>query len=279
MAVPTVDQAFITRFNKDVHLTYTFDAPKLRSLVRTDADVNGSTARFYKLGTVNATTKARNGEVPLSNPDHAYVTATMEDRYAAVPIDKLDLSKMNEDLRGAYVKRIVTAFAQPTDNDILAAMDGTTTTVTVATNLTRGDSLAIAEKLDANDVPRDGRRFAVVTPHAWSFLMSIDQFVRSDYVGPDDLPFKRIGMEVRTWNSIHWMVHSKLSGVGTAAAKCYAWHQDAVGHGINAEIQTTWSWENLKQAWACVGSMSMGAALIDTLGVVEFAVNDTTALP
>lgn len=279
MAVPTVDQAFITKYEKDVHLTYRLMAPKLRGLVRTDADVNGQTARFYKVGQVVATTKARNGEVPLSNPDHSFVTATMVDRYAAVPIDKLDISKMNEDLRGTYVKAMVAAFAQPTDNDILAAMNASTTTVTVATNLTRADALTIASVLDANFVPRDGRRFCVVTPKAWAFLMSIDQFVRSDYVGPDDLPFKRQGMAVRTWNDMHWMVHPGLTGVGTATATCFAWHYEAVGHGINAEISTTWAWENLMQGWSCVGSMSMGAALINTAGVVKFNVNDTSALP
>ena len=48
MAVATPDQAFITKFEKDIHLTYRLMASKLRGLVRTDADVNGSTARFYK---------------------------------------------------------------------------------------------------------------------------------------------------------------------------------------------------------------------------------------
>ena len=279
MAVATPDQAFITKFEKDIHLTYRLMASKLRGLVRTDADVNGSTARFYKLGTVIATTKARNGEIPQSNPDHSFVTATMLDRYASIPIDKLDLEKMNEDLRGTYVKAMVAAFAQPTDNDILTAMNGSTTTVTVATNLTRGDTLAISEKLDSNFVPRDGRRFCVVSPHAWSFLMSIDQFVRSDYNGPEDLPFKKQGMSVRTWNDLHWFVHPGLTGVGTATATCFAWHMDSVGHGINADLQTMWDWQIEKWQWLCAGGMSMGAALINTAGVVKFNVNDTTALP
>jgi hypothetical protein len=279
MPAPTVDQGFITKFEKDVHLEYRLMSSKLRGLVRTDADVNGSTARFYKLGTVVASTKARNGEIPLSNPNHSFVTATMADRYAALMIDKLDLTKMNEDLRTSYVKAMVAAFAQPTDNDILTAMNGSTTTVTVATNLVRGDALAISEKLDTNYVPRDGRRFCAITPHAWSFLMSIDQFVRSDYVGPDDLPFKKQGISVRTWNDLHWFVHPGLTGVGTAAATCFAWHYDSVGHGINSDIETTWDWENLSKAWSCAGSMSMGAALINTAGVVKFNVNDTTALP
>lgn len=279
MAVATVDQGFITKFEQDTHLVYRLMAPKLRGLVRTDGDVNGSTARFYKLGTVIATTKARNGDIPMSNPDHAFATATMTDRYASIPIDKLDLTKMNEDLRSKYVQAMVAAFAVPTDLDILTAMGTSTTTVTVATNLTRGDALAIGEKLDANRVPRDGRRFAVVSPHAWSFLMSIDQFVRSDYVGPDDLPFKKQGMSVRTWNDLHWFVHPDLSGVGTATASCFAWHFDSVGHGINAELATMWDWDIKKWAWICAGAMSMGACLVDTLGVVKFVVNDTTALP
>lgn len=279
MAAPTVSEAFITKFEKDVHLTFRLMAPKLRGLVRTDADVNGSTARFYKLGTVIATTKARNGEVPMSNPEHAYVTATMQDRYARIHIDKLDLDKMNEDLRTAYVKSIVAGFAVPVDNDIITAMNTTSTTITVASNITRPNALDIGVKFDGNNVPRDGRRFCVVTPKAWGFLMSIDQFVRSDYVGPDDLPFKKMGIQVRTWNDIHWMVHPALPGVGTATATCFAWHYDAVGHGINSDIVTTWDWDNPKQGFSCVGRMSMGAALIDPLGCIKFNVDDTASLP
>ena len=97
---PTIDQTFITKFNNDMHLTYRQIGSKFRGLVRTDASVKAETCRFYKLGTVRASSKSRNGEIPASNPDHAYATATMADRYCLVYVDELDLTKLAVDVRG-----------------------------------------------------------------------------------------------------------------------------------------------------------------------------------
>ncbi len=280
MAGPTVDQAFITKFEKDTHLTYRQMSSKFRGLVRTDAQVNGSTARFYKLGTVAASTKARNGEIPASNPDHAYVTCTMTDRYNLIYLDQLDLKKMNEDLRGSYVKAVAAAYGVVTDTDIITAMGTSTTTYAPGSgNWTRNGALTVAQKLDSNNVPRDGRRFCAVSPIGWAFLMTIDQFVRSDYTGPDDLQFKKTGVSIKTWNDMHWFVSTALSGVGTASCVSLAWHYDAVGHGINSDVDTMWDWDNARRAWSLSSSMSMGASLIDTTGVVKITLDDTAALP
>lgn len=286
MAGPTIDQAFITKFNTDMHLTYRQMSSKFRGLVRTDAQVKGSTGRFYKLGTVSVSGKARNGEIPASNPDHSYVTVTMYDRYLLQYVDELDLTKLSVDVRNAYVRAGASAFGIDTDATIIAALaagynssyaiDATANTYK---SIDRATALGISEKLDANNVPRDGRRFCAVTPHAWSSLMSIDQFVRADYNGPDDLPFKRVGLEVRTWNGIHWFVSTQLAGTGTSAAYCWAWHMEAAGHGINSEINTTWDWENDRRAWSYSGSLSQGATVIDDLGIVRVKVDDTQALP
>ena len=53
---------------------------------------------------------------------------------------------------------------------------------------------------------------------------------------------------------------------------------DAVGHGINSELATSWDWENTRRAWSMSGSMSMGATVIDATGIVEVRLDDTTAL-
>jgi hypothetical protein len=287
MAGPTIDQAFITKFETDLHLTYRQMGPLFRGLVRTDAQVRGSTARFYKLGQITVGPKARNGDIAASNATTSFVTATMADRYALIYLDELDLAKLSVDVRNGYLQAGAAAFGLDTDATIIAAIQAGRNAsykidITAATykNIDRGTALLIGEKLDSNNVPRDGRRFCAVTPRGWSSLMSIDQFVRADYNGMDDLPFKRMGRPVRTWNDIHWFVSpASLPGSGTSAAFCYAWHMDAVGHGINSDLNTSWDWENEKRSWSMSGSLSQGATVIDDLGVIEVAVNDTQALP
>lgn len=280
MAGPTIDQAFITKFNRDVHLVYQQKKSKIRGTVRTDADVDGNKVRFQKIGTVTAQSKGRHGDIPPSNPDHSYVEATMNDRYTLDYIDKLDLTKLNIDLRGGYVETHARAFGRETDDQIITAMTAgaTLTQGTYSGNLTRNFVLEACEQLDAGDVDDDGMRFGLITPRSWSHLMTVSEFVSGDYVGPD-LPFTKIGLEMRTWNGVHWIKHTRLPGRGTSQAKNYLYHFASVGHGINDEVDITWDWENKKKAWSGAGSMSMGAVVIDSAGLVELRVDDTAALP
>lgn len=280
MAAPTIDQAFITQFNRDLHLTYRQMGSKLRGLVRTDGQVVGSSVNFYKLGTLTATTKARNGEIPAQNPDHSKVTATMADYYAALYVDQLDLTKLEVDLRSGYVKAGASAFAIKTDQIIIDALS-TGATVNFggySGNWTRNNALKAVATLDAAFVPDDGKRFGLLTATGWSHMMAIDQFVRSDYIGPD-MPFKQMGIEARTWLGVHWIKHQYLPGAGTSQVKNYVFHSSAVGHGINADVSSQWQWKNERWAWHMAGAMSMGAVVIDPTGIVEVRLDDTAALP
>jgi hypothetical protein len=253
---------------------------KLRGLVRTDGQVVGSSVNFYKLGTLAAVTKARNGDIPVQNPDHSKVTATMSDHYIHMLADQLDLTKLEVDVRKGYVDAGASAFGIKTDQIIIDAMStGATVNFGAYTgNLTKAQALLGVQKLNEAFVPDDGKRFALISAAGWSHLMNIDQFVRSDYVGPD-LPFKQMGIEARTWLGVHWMCSQYLPGVGTATAKYYLFHSSAVGHGINADVSTQWQWKNEKWAWSMAGAMSMGAVVIDPTGIVEMRFNDTAALP
>ena len=279
MPGPTIDQAFITKFNRDLHLTYQQQKSKLRGTVRTDGEVNGSTVRFQKLGSISMVSKARNGEIPVSNPAHTYADATMADKYLRVLIDKLDLTKLNIDVRNGYINSMAAAAARETDDILITAMDSTTVeTNSYSGNLTRNKVLTAINLLDAANVPDDGMRFAAISPAAWAHMMCIDQFVRSDYIGPE-LPFTKTGVEVRTWLGVHWMKHTRLSGVGTATCKSYLYHSSSVGHGIASDVDMQWVWNNGVFAWDGAGALSMGAVVIDTSGIVEVQIDDTAALP
>jgi hypothetical protein len=276
----TIDDAFIDKFNADVHVAYQQMMSKLRGTVRTDADVRASKVRFQKLGVITTTTKGRNGEIPPTNPEHTWVEATMADSYALIYVDQLDLTKLNIEIRGNYVTEMAAAFARETDDIIIDAMAaGATQTVGTGYGgaMTRNLALEAVELLDVNEVPNDGNVYCAITPRQWAHLMTVEEFQNSDYNGPD-LPFTK-RQDVRTWYGVHWMKHNRLPGARTANCDCYMWHRSALGHGINAEVDITWDWENPRKAWSAAGSMSMGATTIDANGFIEIQVDDTAALP
>jgi Phage capsid protein len=279
MPSPTIDEAFIIKFNDDAHLAFQQRASKIRGTVRTDASVMASKVRFQKIGTTIAKQKARNGDIPPSNPEHTYAEAIMEDWYDLILVDQLDLTKLNIEIRGNYIKTLSYSFGRKTDDILLAAMQaGATNNMFAYTgNLDRNNALLAVEALQRLDVDLDGNIFALVSPRGWAHLMAIQEFASSDYVGPD-LPYlKRV--DARTWYGVNWIVHNRLPGIGTAQVKYYLYHSSAIGHGINADLDITWDWENPKKAWSAAASMSMGGVVIDTNGIIELRLNDTAALP
>jgi len=80
MGVPYPDAAFVTKFNRDLHLVYQQRMSKLRIAVRMDGEVMANSVRFQKLGAINMVSKSRNGDIPVTNPAHNYVDATMKDK-------------------------------------------------------------------------------------------------------------------------------------------------------------------------------------------------------
>ena len=111
----TIDTAFITQFETEVHLAYQRMGSKLRNTVRTVANVQGSTARFQKIGTGTASTKSRNGQVTPMELTHTTVDVSMSDFYAAEFIDKLDELKTNIDERQVLSSNAAAALGRKTD--------------------------------------------------------------------------------------------------------------------------------------------------------------------
>ncbi len=286
MATPYIDDAFITAFNSELHLEYEQGDSHFRGLLRTDGEVIGETLRFQKLGGLEMTDKARYGEVPLSIPSHSHADAKMVDKYARVAIEKLDLSKLNTNVRAGYANKLAGAANRRVDNQIVAAFDSGGATNIINSggsgNLTRAICLEVQETFDVNEVPDDGMRFCAITPRAHSHLMTIDEYKSADFVGSGDLPYNSgtpHGRKYKNWLGINWFTSNRLTGAATAACKMYAWRYSAVGHGINSDISADWGWNTTHQHWDGVTSLSMGTTVIDDNGIYQILVDDTTAIP
>lgn len=279
----TVDQAFVRQYERDVHEAFQRQGSKLMNTVRTAMGVVGMSTTFQTVGTGTATTKARHGAITPMNQDHTPVQCFLEDFYAGDWNDKLDNLKTNINERMVIANGGAYALGRKIDEQITTALDGTsqvavTFTYTKAATI-RNSMLAVVKALNANDVPDDGDRWAILPPNAWAACHTVPEFASADFIGRDNLPFMNTGMEVRSWLGVNWMMHTGSPGSGTASAKGFAWHKSAAGFASGIGITADITWHGDRAAWFVNHMMSGGACLIEDNGVIEITVNDTTALP
>ena len=294
----SITTAFVAQYESEVHHLFQRYGGILRSTVRTKPNVVGSTTTFQKIASGAASTKARHGVITPMNVVHTTAVATLADFYAGDWVDRLDEAKINHDERQALAKAGASALGRKVDDQILTALDGTTQTTVTFTLTSKGTVenalLDWAQTLNENSVPNDGERFALLTPFAWTCAMKLDSFANSQWVGPDGTPYAHGGaplMKWKDWNGVRWSVHTGIQGVGTATAKMFMWHRNAVGYatgahpnnmgesGYPAEIRADIQWHNDRAAHFINHWMSGGAVLIDDTGVVECDVDDTGTVP
>jgi len=275
----TIDQAFLTEFQDDVHLAYQQFGSKLRNTVRLKTNVEGETCRFQIYGEGVASQKARNGDVPVMNAAHSYANATMADWYGADYVDKLDELKVNIDERMAAAKSGAGALGRRIDYIVNAAarlsLPSAQKVAHGSAGFTKAKVLAALEILNKNDVPDDGERYALVGPHQWNELLNLAEFKSADYTG-DFLPWTK-GLETKKWLNTTWIMSNQLYLSG-GYRYCLWYHRSAVGLGECSEIITTVDWVPQKAAYLIDNMMSAGAIRIDDEGVVEIACDDDATI-
>ena len=262
----SINNAFITQFEAEVHMAYQRMGSKLKNLVRTVNGVNGSTVKFQKVAKGSANTKARHAELVAMDLAHSNVSATLTDYYAADYVDKLDELKVNIDERQVVAQSAAYALGRKTDQVLIDVLDSSTS---IAVNVNSDSSEAMTlikaknmmEVFNGNDVPDDGQRYWVVGPRQWSDLLSVDQFSRVEYVGPNELPFPG-GMTAKRWMGFLFFVHSGLSLSGDDR-KTLAFHKSAIGCGIGSDVRTEVNYIPEKVSHLITSMISLGAVEID----------------
>jgi hypothetical protein len=260
----TINNAFITQFEAEVHMAYQRMGSKLKNLVRTVNNVNGSSVKFQKVAKGTANTKARHAEVVAMDLAHSNVSATLTDYYAADYVDKLDELKVNIDERQVIAQSAAYALGRKTDDIIIDKLKGATSIAnnvsSSATGMTLIKAQNMMETFNTNDVPDDNQRYWVVGPKQWSNLLSVDQFSRVEYVGPNDLPFGN-GMTAKRWLGFLFFVHSGLTVATDRQTLCF--HKSALGVGVGTDVKTEVNYVPEKVSHLITSMISLGATIID----------------
>ena len=266
----TIDTAFIKQFETEVHMAYQRMGSKLRNTVRT-ANVTGSTVRFQKIGTAEATTKSRNGNVTPMELAHTNVEATMADFYAAEYIDKLDELKININERQAVAQSAAAALGRKTDSLLITAMDAGANSTQIhdtSSAVEKADLLSVFETFGTANIPEDGQRYIAMHPKGFADLFLITEFASSDFVGDQNLPYAG-GMTMK-----EFLGFKIFSTSAVAAGKSMCYHTTAVGLGINSDVQTEVNYVAEKVSHLATSMMSMGAVVIDGNGIYELLDNN-----
>ena len=260
----SITNAFITQFEAEVHMAYQRMGSKLKNLVRTVNGVNGSSVKFQKVAKGSANTKARHAEVVAMDLSHTTASATLTDYYAADYVDKLDELKVNIDERQVIAQSAAYALGRKTDDVIIDVLKGATSIAnninSSATSMTLIKAKNMMEVFNTNDVPDDNQRYWAIGPKQWSDLLSVDQFYRVEYVGPQDLPFAN-GMTAKRWMGFLFFVHSGLT-VATDR-QTLAFHKSALGLGVGTDVKTEVNYVPEKVSHLITSMISLGAVEID----------------
>ena len=291
----SITTSFVTQYSNDVHEVFQRRGAHLLNAVFHQPDVVGSTARFHKIGTGSATTKARHGTITPMNQSHNAPQCTLADFYAGDWVDKLDQAKTNFEIRQRYASGGAMALGRKIDSQITTELNTSTQTSTAFTLTSKAtvqaSALEWAETLWDNDVPNDGEVYAVTTMRAWAQLMTIDGFSSADYVGSDGLPFMTgpsVGIgKWKDWMGVKWAQHTGLPGKGTSTADMFMWHKSAIGYASaaaagniagNGAVQADITWHGDRAAHWVNHFMSGEACLIDETGVIKVEFDDTASI-
>ena len=267
----TIDTAFIKQFETEVHMAYQRMGSKLRNTERT-ANVTGSTVRFQKIGTAEATTKSRNGNVTPMELAHTNVEATMADFYAAEYIDKLDELKININERQAVAQSAAAALGRKTDSLLITAMDSGANSTQIhdtSSAVEKADLLSVFETFGTANIPEDGQRYIAMHPKGFADLFLITEFASSDFVGEQNLPFAG-GMTMKQFLGFNIFSTSAIT-----AGKNMAYHTSSIGLGVNSDVSTEINYIPEKASHLATSMMSMGAVVIDDNGIYEVLDNNT----
>lgn len=180
--------------------------------------------------TMTAVTRGATGDIPYGQTSQSQLTLTMEEWHAPLEKNGFNIFKAQGDQKRAMQDEVVYIANRKMDAQIITALETATVVNTTAVAATYDFVMAAIVNLAQNDAG-EGTITAVITPAFFGHLGKIKEFTSADFT--DNKMFSAKPME-RTfkWCGIDWIIHTGLTGMGTAAETCFMYNSAAIGHAL-----------------------------------------------
>jgi len=276
-----LSNAFVTLFDAEVKQAYQAKA-QLIAAVRQRRGVEGSTAKFPKVGKGVATLRIPQTDVTPLNVDFSQVTATLEDWNAAEYSDIFMQQKVNFDERQELVQVVANAIGRRQDQLVIDALTASSTSNTVSndiggtdTNLNLDKLLAAKKLLDKGNVPPQDRHM-VIHANSLASILAEQKLTSSDYASVKAL----VSGEINTFLGFTFHVlgdrtEGGLAVDGSLDRTVWAFHKDAVGYAEGMGPKTEINYVPEKTSFLVNSMFSAGAVAIDAEGIVQITCRES----
>ncbi len=270
------DTAFQTQFRQEYVATFEDKQSRLRATCTTEAVIKGQKATFLVAGSGNASAVSRgvNGLIQGRANDLTQVTATLEEWHDKPQMTGFNLFASQGNLRRLMQENSVDVLNRKTDDTIIAELD--TATVDTGSAVTADANLVSKCRAILGNafvpIEEEDNMFGLITPAFEAYLLQIPEFSRADYV--DVKPYSGPARRFRRWAGVNWIIHPRLTGVGTSSEKCYMYHRRAIGHAADtAGLQTFAGYDEQNDYSYARATMYMAGKLLQNSGVVQMLHN------
>lgn len=263
---------FTEEFNQELFVAFQNKGGFLRSKVRRKTGVVGYRTHFPKITSAPAAQqKTRRGKVPVMDISRSRVYCDLIDYYGADYVDDMDTLKTNVQEKQAIQNAIVMSLARTEDSLIAAQLilGSNTNDVTGSDDSWASDTTprSVMEQFGGAEAMNDGQMYAAITWRAWNDSLAFLSFIHADYGGDMSLTQGRTRSKI--WFGFSYEPWSQLPHHSGGKPYNVWWNQMCIAEAVGKEITPTTTWQDDYDAWFVKGKMSMGAKLIDDVGVIK----------
>lgn len=283
MSVNTISAIERSEYNNEFRVDFEREKALLMRAVRSDGLMRAGEIYWDIVDpSEEAQERTRDGDIPLAQLGLSQVSAIPHEVFGGVyRIDDFDAFKSNPNVRTMQLRKARAACYRRCDADIITELNTASNVENSGSAIdfgAKGPLISWISELWERDVPMDGRVWGLITPKAHAQMMTIDEFTSADYVSIREfdslsgLPELRVKM----WGGVKWIVHTGVSGVGGATAKCHIFHEDSIGHQMAGEPDVHAYYFEPQHRHECYAAIRIATKKCLDRGI-QTAVHDDTA--
>jgi hypothetical protein len=269
------ETAFQVQYRQEYISGFEQNQSLLREACTTEAVIKGNQATFLVAdsGGADAVTRGVNGKIPARADNLSQPTATLTEWHDLVRKTGFNVFASQGNQREIMQKTSRGVMNRRIDADIISIGEAGSVNTGNAVPADINLVTRVQVILQNSGVPWDSNITFVVTPAFIGYLRQTKEFASAEYVGKKpwesgdpnwrDKPYSYF------WLDAVWIVHPNLTGKGTNAEKCFAFHKSAIGHAINMDGLQAFAGYDQEQdySWARTTAY-MGAVALQNAGIV-----------